>query len=177
MRGQQKTYNLRRTPPRRPPASRTKHTIHGAIVGGAPPASRTKHTIHGAIVRPENPEKTYNSTGFAWLAVVVGCCWLSTTHPEAPCGGKMSMMPSETKLINVKLQAENWIASRSSLDVWGLWSVEWCLSCRSHQTLSNEPWFISPARQTRTSRQILKGITSTWGYAKISFDIVESEPS
>ena len=36
--------------------------------------------------RPENPKKNLQfNVVCCWL--LVGCCWLSTTHAEAPCGG------------------------------------------------------------------------------------------
>ena len=77
--------NEKCTPPKRPPGSRTKHTIHGAIVrpenpqkktynSTRDPASRTKHTIHGAIVRPENTRKNIQFNRiFLLLALLLRC--------------------------------------------------------------------------------------------------------
>ena len=64
-----KTYNQRRYRPARKSGKKHKKTYNSPP--RRPAASRTKRTMHGAIVRPENPKKTYNSSTFAWLGCVV----------------------------------------------------------------------------------------------------------
>ena len=69
-----------RQPARRPPVGAKKHTIQTRPAG----ESGEKRTIQA--VRAENPKKNLQFNRFC----LVGC-WLlalSTTHAEAPCGGK-----------------------------------------------------------------------------------------
>ena len=86
-----------------PPAGQTKHTIIGVIVRHGnlektynpwrdrPARPVKKYTIHEAIVRPENPEKTHTiHRRLVGLLLVA----LSTTHAEAPCGGKNKISPA-----------------------------------------------------------------------------------
>ena len=114
-----RTYNLRCVPPRRPPAS------------------RTKHTIHGAIVHPENPGKTYNSKDFAWLML------LSTTHAEASC--RSIMAQSMHRIASKNYIAEKWSSvSRVQFNSYmfafhGIATLRWC-PLKIDQYVLDERW-------------------------------------
>ena len=71
--GQIKTYNQRRYRPARKSGKKHKKTYNSPP--RRPAASRTKRTMHGAIVRPENPKKNIQSNWSCLIGRLVGC-WL-----------------------------------------------------------------------------------------------------
>ena len=68
-----KTYDQRLYRPARKSGKKHKKTYNSPP--RRPAASRTKRTMHGAIVRPENPKKNIQSNWSCLIGRLVGC-WL-----------------------------------------------------------------------------------------------------